>query len=125
MARVLVVDDDPAIRKVLRKVCELEGHEVVEAADGKSGEAAVTERPPDLVITDIYMPEGDGYALIRALRRQARPVKVIAISGGAWDDASQALDMARALGAHATLTKPFDLTAATNAIRAALGTSQD
>ena len=67
--RVLVVDDDPVMRALVRKVVEKAGHEVIEASDGKSGLDKALELRPQMMIVDWLMPEMDGMALTRALRR--------------------------------------------------------
>jgi Response regulator receiver domain len=82
MATILVIDDQEPIRKLLRTVLEGAGHEVTEARNGRLGLAAYRERPADLVITDIVMPEMNGLDMILELTRAFLNVKVIAISGG-------------------------------------------
>ena len=67
MARILVVDDEPDIRQILRTVLEQEGHEVVEADDGLSAYEVARERPFDLVLLDAIMPGMDGYQLLEKL----------------------------------------------------------
>jgi hypothetical protein len=103
LARILVADDDAAVRGFLRKVLEQDGYQVAEAADGKQAiERALTGRV-DLVITDIVMPEQEGIETIRALRQDLPDVAIIAISG-AFD--GQFLNIAKLMGAAAALTKP-------------------
>ena len=77
--RILIVDDEPAFRLLMAKA--LSNYDVVEAADGQEALRSVREQPPDLVITDIKMPEMDGYALLAALREEAPDLPVLAISG--------------------------------------------
>jgi len=60
MARVLVIDDQPFVRDVLRKVLESAGHQVVEAVDGVEGAGLFRQRPYDLVLCDIFMPRENG-----------------------------------------------------------------
>jgi len=66
--RILVIDDNAAIRELLRLVLEEEGYEVIEAADGAEGLRRYQAEPTDLVITDLEMPGMDGLELLRALR---------------------------------------------------------
>jgi DNA-binding response OmpR family regulator len=66
--RILVVDDDPITRELLRGVLERAGHEVREAADGRAGLRDLYEAPPDLVILDVEMPELDGWATLERIR---------------------------------------------------------
>lgn len=106
-SRVLVVDDDPAVRLVCSINLELEGFDVLEASDGRSGLAQARSARPDLVLTDVKMPGLDGFQLTEALRRdeRTRRVPVIFLSGEPTaDNRSRAL----ALGARAYLEKPFD-----------------
>jgi CheY-like chemotaxis protein len=109
MARILVVDDNASIRVFLRDALTAAGHDVSIAEDGRSALSLYRQFNPDLVITDIFMPEQDGLGVILAL--VADDAKIIAISGGGdfWNGCH--LDDAVAFGARRTLTKPF--TAAT------------
>src|SRR6266700_2656088 len=68
MARILVVDDEPDERFLLRRMFEREGYEVLDASDGAAALAIVRESPPDLILTDMMMPVMDGAELIRRLR---------------------------------------------------------
>jgi len=70
MARVLLIDDDPLVRNILRQILELDGHMVVDAANGAVAMQRWSEQPADLIVTDILMPEKDGLEVIRELRRQ-------------------------------------------------------
>jgi two-component system alkaline phosphatase synthesis response regulator PhoP len=102
---VLVVDDDDAIRKVVRTVLEADGFEVVEAADGPAALLllnAILGRGPDAVVLDIMMPGIDGIEVCEKIDHAK--VKVIMLS--ARDDA-ETKDRAAAAGADAYLTKPF------------------
>ena len=81
MARILVVDDDKAVRQLLRTVLERRGHSVVEAENGAEGLQYYRAAPADLVITDIQMPVMDGLQMIKELRGAFPTVKIIAISG--------------------------------------------
>ena len=81
VARILVVDDDKAVRLLLRTLLERRGHSVVEAADGAEGLECYRAAPADLVITDIQMPVMDGLQMIKELRGAFPTVKIIAISG--------------------------------------------
>lgn len=103
--RVLVVDDDPAIRKVLCDELAAAGYQPIAAADGADGLARFERHDPDLVITDLAMPARDGFALIAAVRRKAStPLIVLSVRGGESDKV-RALD----LGADDYVTKPVSL----------------
>lgn len=102
---VLVVDDDSAIRRVVRTVLEADNFDVVEAADGPAALLllnAINGRGPDAVVLDIMMPGIDGIEVCRQVNHSA--VKVIMLS--ARDDAETRDEAAKA-GADAYLTKPF------------------
>jgi CheY-like chemotaxis protein len=111
MARILVIDDEEQIRQVLCRALALRGHEVVEASDGKEALRLQRTAPVKLVITDILMPEKDGIEVIRALRDEAPGLRIIAMSGGGRFRQTEALHIAKPLGAFATLRKPFELDA--------------
>ena len=81
MPRILVVDDDAAIRKLLRFVLVEEDYEVIEAANGAEGLQRYQADPTDLVITDLQMPDMDGLALLQALRCMVPTPALMAISG--------------------------------------------
>jgi CheY-like chemotaxis protein len=81
VARILVVDDDKAVRLLLRAMLEHQGHSVVEAENGAEGLQYYRAAPTDLVITDIQMPVMDGVQMITELRGAFPTAKIIAISG--------------------------------------------
>src|SRR5437879_2988995 len=81
VARILVIDDERAIRKMLRIALEHSGHQVFEAPTGKDALRLHAEVPAELVITDINMPEQDGLEVIRALRLEVPGPRVIVMSG--------------------------------------------
>jgi CheY-like chemotaxis protein len=105
MATILVIDDDAAMRRVLKRMLSA-NHDVVEAADGSIGLARFIERQPQLVITDILMPKKEGIETIREIRRIAPKVKILAMSGGGGVGTPHYLEMAGKLGADVTLMKP-------------------
>jgi DNA-binding NtrC family response regulator len=109
MARILVIDDEAAIRRVLLVALRLKGHEVIEAPTGKSALRVHLETPADLVITDINMPDIDGLEVINALRREDPRPKVIVMSGGGGPLRDGVFHVADLLGAFATVRKPFVL----------------
>lgn len=78
MAAILVVDDDDNIRRVLLSILKKMGHDVREAADGLSAFEVYREALPNLVLSDLYMPDQDGFETIRALRKEAPDLKVVA-----------------------------------------------
>jgi len=108
MARILIIDDDSKVRGTYLRILEHAGYEVVVAADGKEGIKTFREEPPDLVITDIVMPEKEGLETIMELKRDFPDVKIIAISGGAFLEPKDYLEMAKLFGAMCTLAKPIE-----------------
>ena len=107
MARILIIDDSQDILRLLRLILESAGHTVYDAADGVAGMHIFRKERPELVITDIFMPEQDGLATIRMLRHEFPTVKILAISGGGQFGTLNYLDIAETLGADAVLSKPF------------------
>lgn len=108
MYRVLVVDDDTAIRRLLAEVLREEGYEVLEAADGAAALAMARERRPHLVIMDLRMPLMNGIEAIKALRADPTlaGLSILAMSAGTVLRAE-----ATALPVNGLIDKPFDLDA--------------
>lgn len=108
MAKILVIDDEAPIRANLRRFLTLEGHEVIEAENGRAGLEQVRRERPDLVLCDLVMQELDGYAVLAALLSDPATacVPFVFLTASA-DRAEMAQALAR--GARAYLTKPFRL----------------
>lgn len=106
-ARVLLVDDDPAILKGLCAAFDRLGIATETAQDGAQAMERLIASAPDLMITDIIMPEREGLETIMAARARSPALRIIAMSGGGRVDSGEFLSVARALGAHAVLRKPF------------------
>jgi two-component system chemotaxis response regulator CheY len=121
MADILIIDDEPLVRTVLRLALELSGHGVREAGDGAAGLRAYAERPADVVVCDVFMPEADGLEVLRELRQRDPAAKVVAMSGGGERSGMDFLGLARQLGAAGVLRKPFTRAEVEAAVRAALG----
>jgi two-component system response regulator HydG len=119
-AHVLIVDDEEDEREALRVALEAEGHVVLAAKSAREALASVDAREPDLVITDLRMPEMDGLALLAALRRRERPVAVFVVSGAS--DLQCAIEVMRA-GAEDFVLKPIDGKALARAISELLSRS--
>ena len=100
---ILVVEDNEPFREVLAELLELDGHTVWVCDSGDSALKCLTENPMDLVLTDLQMPQIDGFELIRILQRSRPELGVIAISGLS----EQLLQVATSIGAKAVLAKPF------------------
>lgn len=108
MSRILLIDDDDSLRRALRLALEKSGFAVTAVGDGRAGLAAFEIQPVDLVITDLVMPNMEGVETIRALRKLAPHVPIIAISGGGRGSADGYLNIAKILGAALTLEKPLE-----------------
>lgn len=121
MARILVIDDDPDVRRSLRKILTRAGYDVVEAADGTAGVALQHKEPADVIITDIFMPGLDGLQTMRQLKKEGSLVKVIAVSGGDRTGTIDLKEHAKLLGAFKVLPKPFEMQDVLNAVKEALG----
>ncbi len=116
MARILLVDDDELLRNVLALTLRKMGHVVIEARNGREALELSADGLPDLLITDLIMPEKEGLETITTIRQIHPTVKVIAMSGGGRGDATDYLNVARLLGADRTLQKPFTQVAMAQAI---------
>ena len=103
--RLLVVDDDPAVRRVIKRMLEGAEREILEAANGAEALRLVSERHPDLVLLDIHMPRMGGIAALSAIARAHPEVAVIMVSG---DDDLALARSAMEQGACDYLTKPVD-----------------
>jgi signal transduction histidine kinase/CheY-like chemotaxis protein len=108
-ARILVIDDDAQLRSAITRLLGQAGYDVLAAGDGAAGLALYHEQGADLVIVDVFMPERDGLEVIRALRAEPCPAKIIAISGGDQTGHLELLKVAEVVGASRTLTKPMAL----------------
>ena len=108
MARIILIDDDAAVRRTTRRLLERAGHEVREAGDGEAGLDLLARAGADLVITDIFMPGQDGIVTVRRLRKEFPQVKVIVLSGGDSTGRMNLRRDAELFGAAASLAKPFE-----------------
>ena len=105
MARILVVDDDPAIRQLLTDVLEMDGYEVGIAVDGLAAVRQVEAAAPDLVILDVMMPGLDGFAVLETIRAlPGEPVPVLMLTAAAEPGTNS---RAWASGVDYYLAKPF------------------
>jgi len=104
---VLVVDDDLVVRETCAMLLEDHGFSAVTAVDGADGLRKFRQVKPAVVLTDIIMPEKEGIAFIRELRRESREVKIVAMSGSGCIGDSEVIEIAIKLGANAGLYKPF------------------
>lgn len=108
MYRVLIIEDDDFVQKMLKQTFERAGYEVATAPNGRIGINLYQSNPFDVVITDLIMPDMEGIETITHLRKSHPGVKVIAISGGGRNKPDEYLHMAEKLGAARTFAKPVN-----------------
>jgi len=116
MKRVLIVDDDPSVRRMLQLTFESAGYETVTSANGNEALKAIGAQPFDLMVIDIVMPEKEGIETIIEVRERWPELAIIAMSGGARFgvtgevklEAAHALNLAGRLGANLCFSKPID-----------------
>ncbi len=108
MTKILIIDDESSVIKMLSKLLERNNYEVISATDGNKGVRLFKEHNPDIIITDLIMPEKEGLEMIREIKQLKSDAKIIAISGGGANDPKMYLSLAAKFGAARTLTKPID-----------------
>lgn len=108
MATILIIDDDADVRDTLALVLEEAGHKTVMAKSGADGARKFGETRPQLVLTDIIMPESDGLEAMSAIRALDPTVRIIAMSGASFAGSGYYLKLAKRFGAAAVLPKPFE-----------------
>jgi DNA-binding response OmpR family regulator len=107
MAKILIIDDDPGFRKMIDLALTRANHVVIVAKDGVEGVDRFKAESPDMVISDIVMPEKEGIETIREIRALSQSVPIVAMSGGGANVGLQYLDVAHKLGASEIISKPF------------------
>ena len=121
MQKILIIDDEPHILMMLKKMMEKAGYEIDLAANGKEGMELFQKSPSDLVITDIIMPEKEGLETIREMKRMQPKLKIIAMSGGGKISAENYLETASIFGATRIIQKPFTQNDMVSAVRELMG----
>ena len=119
MKSILIIEDDDQLRTLLQNVLLKEGYTIFVAGNGNEGVLQAREKRPDLIITDIIMPEKEGLETIIDIRKEIPHVKIIAMSGGGTYSDLSFLDVAKRLGAQQTLSKPFSATELREAVHQA------
>jgi YesN/AraC family two-component response regulator len=119
--QILLIEDDNCVRELLQQTLVKAGYDVIPASNGDEGLDLYRHNKPDLVITDIVMPQKEGLQMILELRRQDPKSKVIAMSGGGRYSNTDYLKLAKKFGARATLCKPFQREEILNAVKEVLG----
>ena len=121
MPNILLIDDDPIIQKAFSRYLISFGYEVHLADNGKKGLKIIEATPPDLIITDILMPEMDGLEVLMAVRKLEFSIPVIAISGGMRALPINFLRDAKDLGARYVFEKPVPLQNLLEAVKELIG----
>jgi len=110
MAHILIIDDDDALRQIVKAALEADGHSTVSAGDGVEGVSQFRDGCFDLVMSDVFMPNQDGIQTISEIRESDLAVPIIVVSAGAsFVNSSDILADAAALGANEVLCKPFSI----------------
>lgn len=104
---ILIIEDDRPLLLGMARAFAQAGAHVILAADGAEGLKQFMAGSPDLVVTDIIMPEREGIETILAMKAARPEVPILAVSGGGQTPAGEFLNLAQALGADAVLAKPF------------------
>jgi len=104
---ILVVDDEPDLCELISRMLARAGHKVTSAGDGDEATRLIAKQKFDIVLTDVIMPEKDGIEVIGELRRKQPNVRIVAMSGGGHVALDQYLKIAKGMGAHGILQKPF------------------
>jgi two-component system, chemotaxis family, chemotaxis protein CheY len=123
MARVLVIDDDELLVKIVVHALSRRGHEVAFALDGDAGVREFESNHFDAIVCDIVMPEKEGVETIQHVRRARPDIGIVAVSGGLGGRAGiDVLDFVEKLGADITIRKPFQMSALCDAVDQAIAT---
>lgn len=122
MAHILIIEDDEALRAILKQTLERAGHTVAQADTGRAAIQILRLDAPDVVLTDLVMPDQDGLGVIMMIRNETPEIPVIAMSGGLANSLLY-LDLAKKLGARRVLAKPFTPEHLFAALKDILGTA--
>jgi DNA-binding response OmpR family regulator len=120
--RILIVDDDPSVRRTLNLMLSKQGFEVIQASDGVEAVRLWRDRGGDLVITDLHMPRKDGFETIVELLSYSPKVRIIAMSGGGQTKRLDLLGNMALLSSVLTIEKPFTVAEMMATVHRALGT---
>ena len=109
MANILLVEDSPEVSMTVREILSAAGHSVASAGNGNEALAKLKSSPFDLIVSDIWMPEMDGIALLKEIRGAGNAIPVIVISGGAPNaPLTYTAPLASTFGANDVIYKPFE-----------------
>jgi CheY-like chemotaxis protein len=120
MAQILIIDDDALFRSMLSATLVHFGHTVIEADNGAEGLKLFQRSKPDLIITDLVMPEMEGFEVLMNFKKHNPRAKIMVMSGGVRGKTADFLEIATRLGASGVLAKPFSTEALIRSIDALL-----
>jgi DNA-binding response OmpR family regulator len=121
MKKILIIDDDPDIRGILEKLLARNGFKTLTACNGCEGLRLFRQEQPDLVLSDLIMPDKEGFETMRELKAEDPAVKIFVISGGGRMVADDCLVLAEKFGARRTFKKPFSCAEVLAAVEEELG----
>ncbi|MBL8629574.1 MAG: response regulator [Rhodospirillaceae bacterium] len=122
MAHILLVEDSPEVSMSVREILSAAGHTVAEAASGKQALEQLKAAKFDAIVSDIWMPEMDGIALLKEIRGGGSKIPIVVISGGAPNaPLTYTAPLAATFGANVVLYKPFEKEELLGAIKSVLG----
>ena len=121
MANILLVEDSPEVSMTVREILDSAGHKVAQAVNGNEALSQLKAGRFDLVVSDIWMPEMDGIALLKAIRSAGNAIPVVVISGGAPNaPLTYTAPLASTFGANEVIYKPFEKRELLDAVKRAL-----
>jgi CheY-like chemotaxis protein len=121
MAHILLVEDSPEVSMSVREILEVEGHTIEDAATGKEALERLSGGSFDIIVSDIWMPEMDGIALLKEIRGAGNDIPVVVISGGAPNaPLTYTAPLAATFGANVVIYKPFEKAELLGAVATAL-----
>ncbi len=122
MKKILVIDDDQQFNEMICMALSDTGYEVITAPDGLKGVQMFTAERPDLVISDLYMPEKEGLETVMELRQIDKAIRILVVSGGSPHmKMSDMFTMAEMFGADAVLPKPFSISTLLQKVKELVG----
>jgi len=123
MANILIVEDDALVRTLLDQFLTSKGYTVTLASNGREGLSSIQQKRPDLMITDMIMPEMDGMELIEIVHKADPDLPIISMSGGMRDVPLNILPLAQQIGSYRSFQKPVSLVNLLCATKELLGES--
>ncbi|MGR3179554.1 MAG: response regulator [Candidatus Anammoxibacter sp.] len=121
MKKIVIVDDDVELRTTLIMVLGKAGYDVSGLEDGSVLNGFLQNQPVDLIITDLFMPDKDGFEIIMDCRKNFKDIKIVAMTGGHDRITTDFLKPAKFMGANHTIKKPFDCEEIVDIVKSLIG----